>query len=517
MPARILVVDDLLPNVKLLSVKLTREYFDVITAFNGPEALEKAKAEYPDIILLDIMMPGMDGFEVCARIKSDPETAHIPIVMVTALSDTSDRVRGLEAGADDFLTKPVDDIALFSRVRSLVRLKMTIDQWRLRETASSQLGGIPLRTPLVEEPYTNSSIVLVSDAPLEIKKFETALERDFHNITTVEDNEDLMDILEKNQTDLVIISLTLKDQDGLRICSQLRSNESTRQMPILLIAEEFDMTRTAKGLELGANDYILRPIDKNELLARVRSQVRRKRFQDRLVLNYKANLSMAMTDGLTGLHNRRFLMTHLKEVVERTQESQKSYCVLMLDIDRFKEVNDTYGHKVGDQVLQEFARRVKLKMRNLDMVARYGGEEFVLVLSDTSLAEAKLIAERIRKSISDTPFDIDAIPEGRLNIATSIGLSVSLLDKNNPLETGEDVIERADEALYKAKNAGRNQVALDDGSKIIEDGSNLRDGQKTLGTLGRTRLKTRHFQASNPIKQSGHEKSASSLGGGGGG
>src|SRR3954469_20174326 len=138
MSARVLVVDDVLPNVKLLAAKLTREYFDVITAFNGPEALERIKKEAPDIILLDVMMPGMDGFEVCSRIRSDPATMHIPIVMITALSDAADRVRGLEAGADDFLTKPVNDIALFARVRSLVRLKMMMDEWRLREQTSGQ-------------------------------------------------------------------------------------------------------------------------------------------------------------------------------------------------------------------------------------------------------------------------------------------------------------------------------------------------------------------------------------------
>jgi len=121
MTARVLVVDDILSNVKLLEAKLTAEYFEVITAFNGLECLAKMDAGAPDIVLLDVMMPGMDGFEVCRRIKSNPKTAHVPVVMVTALDQPSDRVAGLDAGADDFLTKPVDDAALFARVRSLVR------------------------------------------------------------------------------------------------------------------------------------------------------------------------------------------------------------------------------------------------------------------------------------------------------------------------------------------------------------------------------------------------------------
>ena len=134
MTARVLVVDDILSNVKLLEAKLTAEYFEVVTAFNGMEALAKIEECDPDIVLLDVMMPGMDGFEVCRRIKHNPKTAHVPVVMVTALDQSADRVAGLEAGADDFLTKPVDNSALFARVRSLVRLKMMTDELRMRET-----------------------------------------------------------------------------------------------------------------------------------------------------------------------------------------------------------------------------------------------------------------------------------------------------------------------------------------------------------------------------------------------
>ena len=142
MTARVLVVDDLEPNVKLLEAKLRAEYFDVITAFSGQEAVEKAKSEQPDIILLDVMMPGMDGFEACRIIKKTPETAHIPVVMVTALEQQADRVAGLEAGADDFLTKPVEDVALFARVRSLSRLKVMTDELRLRHATGKGLGVV---------------------------------------------------------------------------------------------------------------------------------------------------------------------------------------------------------------------------------------------------------------------------------------------------------------------------------------------------------------------------------------
>ncbi len=140
MTARVLVVDDILSNVKLLEAKLSAEYFEVVSAYNGLDALARMDEQTPDIVLLDVMMPGMDGFEVCRRIKANPKTAHVPVVMVTALDQPSDRVAGLDAGADDFLTKPVDDAALFARVRSLVRLKMMTDELRMREATGQSMG-----------------------------------------------------------------------------------------------------------------------------------------------------------------------------------------------------------------------------------------------------------------------------------------------------------------------------------------------------------------------------------------
>src|ERR1700731_3726535 len=162
MTARVLVVDDVELNVKLLEAKLSSEYFEVIVADNGPAALELAETEMPDIILLDVMMPLMDGFEVCRRLKANPRTADVPVVMVTALSDVADRLRGLESGADDFLTKPVNDIALFARVRSLVRLKRMMEEWRLREEICGRFATAP---GAVEKPedLSPARILLLED------------------------------------------------------------------------------------------------------------------------------------------------------------------------------------------------------------------------------------------------------------------------------------------------------------------------------------------------------------------
>ncbi|MEQ8601879.1 MAG: PleD family two-component system response regulator [Marivibrio sp.] len=454
MTARVLVVDDLRPNVKLLEAKLTSEYFDVITAADGPEALEKIRESQPDIVLLDVMMPGMDGFEVCQKIKADPEMMHIPVIMITALSDASDRVRGLESGADDFLTKPVNDIAMFARVRSLVRLKMLTDEWRLREQTSGQLGVLKDEKPLYEVNARHANVLVLDDNEVDAAKVRATLDQDEDDVAAVASVEAAHAKLREDRYDLVIVNLRLRDQDALRFCSQMRASELTRHTPILVVAEEDDTDRLAKGLDLGINDYLIKPIDRQELLARTRTQIRRQRFQERLRDNYERSLAMALTDSLTGLYNRRYLTAHMAALIERMGESGKPLAVLMFDIDFFKQINDTHGHAVGDEVLVELSRRVVHNVRSVDTVARLGGEEFIVVMPDTEEPVASTVAERLRANVAKDPFRVRGGGDQALEITISVGAAM--------FEPGEDsvdsVIKKADDALYEAKRSGRNKT-----------------------------------------------------------
>ncbi len=454
MPGRILVVDDLPTNVKLLEAKLSREYFDVFTANDGPEAIDTAKSVSPDVILLDVMMPGMDGFEVCRRLKADPATSHIPVVMVTALSDISDRVHGLEAGADDFLTKPVNDVALMARVKSLVRLKVMTDELRLREDTSEQLGGLG-DEPLSEVDDGAAELLLVTDNALLGDKIEEVACDDGHSLTRTGSAAEALATTADKPYDLILVDLNLLSDDALRLCSQLRAADATRQTPILLIIDDSDIDGLATGLELGVNDYLAHPVDRHELCARIRTQVRRKRYQDRLRANYRESLSMALTDGLTGLYNRRYFDAHFESQLRHAASSGKPITVMMIDIDYFKPVNDTYGHDVGDEVLVEVARRMTGRVRNFDMVARYGGEEFVVVMPDAGEDIAAHVGERLRRVVAAAPVVVSSDHVDTIDVTISIGYAVgrgSAADKS--------LLKKADQALYEAKGAGRNRVCV---------------------------------------------------------
>jgi two-component system, cell cycle response regulator len=454
MTARVLVVDDVLANVKLLDARLSAEYFEVLPAYNGQEALDICARERVDVVLLDVMMPGMDGFEVCRRIKAKPQTHHVPVIMVTALDQPSDKVQGLEAGADDFLTKPVDDIALITRVKNLARLKMLNDEMMMQAITSQQMGlgpgGLPAKALLAD----GGRILLVDDRPRPAARIVEALAKT-HDTLIEPDLQLALTRVAEHNFDLLIVSLGLAKADGLRLCGQVRSLDRTRYLPIIILIEPGDEARLLRGLDMGVNDYLIRPIDKNEMLARVRTQIKRKRYSDCLRMRLEESVELAVIDALTGLHNRRYMETHLRTLVEEATSSARPLSVLVADIDYFKRINDTYGHDAGDTVLREFAARFRRYTRDMDLACRLGGEEFVIVMPDTSLDHATQVGERLRACIAGDPFQINAVE--RVRVTASVGLATL----EGCGDTPETIFKRADNALYAAKRNGRNRVVTE--------------------------------------------------------
>jgi two-component system, cell cycle response regulator len=451
MTARILIVDDVPANVKLLEVRLLAEYLEVLTADSGAQALELCATTQVDVVLLDIMMPEMDGFEVCERLKANPRTAHIPVVMVTALDQPSDRVRGLKAGADDFLTKPVNDFQLISRVKSLVRLKTLSDELRFRAEAAHRIGIEDLFS-VMDGRLEEAGQVLLVDSRGSSQERMVKILKPVADVMVMSDAQSALVEATEHHFDLVIVNGALDDYDPLRLCSQLRSLERTRFIPMLFIADHGEESLIVRALDLGVNDYIIRPVDPNELTARVLTQIRRKRYNDRLRESLQQSMEMAVTDSLTGLSNRRYLDTHLKMLFDRAILRQMPLSICLVDIDRFKQVNDTYGHEAGDDVLREFSTRIRAMVRGADLACRYGGEEFIVVMPNTPLDVAGKVAERLREMVEKTPFCL------RSGVDITVTASLGLASLSNDMHTPEQLLREADRALYQAKHEGRNRV-----------------------------------------------------------
>jgi two-component system, cell cycle response regulator len=449
MTARIMIVDDVPANTRLLEAKLSAEYYLVTCVRNGFEALQIARDWQPDLILLDIMMPGMDGYECCRRLKADLATLHIPIVMVTALGEPSERVRGLEVGADDFLTKPVDYDTLLARVQSLVRFKRLLDEWRVRAQTARALGLAS--EPMLALSVAGAHALIVDDWDLGALSMESALLTDGIIPSRARSTAEALAMTQAVSFDLIVISLSIVEDDPLRLVASLRAADPTHDTPLLLVADPDERDRVVRGFALGATDWLTLPVDDNELRARARNQIRRKFYQDRLRSDLGTALELALTDPLTGLYNQRYLRRHLSLLLEGSQGRELS--VLMLDVDHFKSVNDRYGHAAGDKVLRLIAETLRDNTRVFDSLSRYGGEEFVVVMPGSGRDDAVAAGERLRAAVERAEF---RTPTGeREPLTISVGVACTLGTRLN----SDVLLNSADQALYAAKRAGRNQVS----------------------------------------------------------
>lgn len=444
MTANILIVDDLETNIKVLEAKILKEYYIPYTAKSAKEAFEILKNNKIDVILLDCMMPEMDGFEACKIIKSSPETMHIPVVIVTALTDIEDKIKGLESGADEFLTKPVDDTALFARLKSLSSMKSSIDELKLRNETSIELGEDSQK---LLYDFSASKVLIVNDDPVQSKNLTERIEKLTSNVKIALSQQEINNMINKHFVpDVIIISCQMEKQDPLRILASLKANEFAKYSSIMMLSEEETMPIVLRALDLGASEYLILPIESNELTARIKTQLQRKYYTDMLRNSIDTGMNLSIRDPLSGLFNRRYFDLHLPNLINKAFLSNRSLYAMMIDIDNFKSINDQHGHQAGDEVIKSVAYHLLENVPLTDLTARYGGEEFVTIIYDPE-RPIEDIAEDLRKTFENAR---DAIP-----ITISIG-ATKLKDSDNISK----FICRADEALYEAKNSGRNRVKI---------------------------------------------------------
>lgn len=449
MTATVLVVDDIEPNRRLLQAKLEAKYYTVFLAENGERAIENAVQHQPDIILLDVMMPGMDGYEVCRRLKGMPQTKHIPIVMVTALVNVEDRLKGLQSGADDFLSKPVDDFGLFSRLETQMRFNLVANELRVRgkrNTSSSQFSAY--EQELIDAP---SNILVIDQDNIEARRIAAALQAMGHTAVTWADASDGR--IEFRELDLVIVALSGQRHDALKLCAHLRTLKEARDFSIIVTYDPADQKRALEALRIGAADLISSPLEMAELQVRVRTQTHRQRYIDVLRHRVDRGMELSIIDPLTGLFNRRHMLERMQLWMQRSATGSTPLTVVSFDIDHFKSINDQFGHEAGDDVLRAFSERLRMNIRPKDIACRTGGEEFLVIMPETELQLALSGAERIRRAIANQPF----INE-RTGRAIEVTVSAGVATHQGEGEVLADLLHRADMALYQAKQNGRNRI-----------------------------------------------------------
>jgi len=302
----------------------------------------------------------------------------------------------------------------------------------------------------VNEILNKRKILVVDDDANITDLLEKSLVKEGFAVTTCHNTLEAEKYLEREQPDLIILDIILPSLDGIEFCRRIRSNSRWKLVPIIFLTIKSKLQDKLAGFATGADDYLCKPIEIEELVARIQAILNRLEVCEDLIFQ----------DDLTHAFNRRYLLRHLDEEIVHSRCEKKEFSLAIVDVDNFKEINDSFGHAVGDEVLQTLVKRIQNNLRTTDVVCRYGGDEFIILLPDTSQSSAEMVLERLQKNISKTPFIISKSGQ-KLKITVSIGFSTFPHDGTH----AEKLIKAADAAMYQAKEAGRNMVVLSKGGR----------------------------------------------------
>ena len=458
MSGRILIVDSVSTNRIVLRVKMLAAKYDVDAVATCQEAQTRIADCPPDLILINLTDESEDGHGFCRRLRADATTANIAIISVGALDTSVARFHALDAGADDVLPRPISDALLLARVRSLMRRRNLSRELQMRDGTNRNFGFEETSAPRL----TPARITLLSDDPASARLVADRLQAGLNQrIRVITSDCALIDTTDVGMTDLFILdgnTAALTPGQMFRLVADLRARETTRLAAQMVLLPRQQADTAAMLLDLGADGVVLGQVDGDELSLRVRAVLRHKMDQDRLRDTLRNGFHAAMTDPLTGLYNRRYAETHLRQIAAQAHAAGCQYALMMIDIDHFKRINDGFGHAAGDLVLRGLADRLRQNFRPEDLVARIGGEEFLIAMPRTTLAEAKAAAQRMRHLVNIRPFPIG---EGQkdLHVTVSVGVALDSLCPDSASTLG-DLFRRADAALYSAKANGRDAIAV---------------------------------------------------------
>jgi two-component system, cell cycle response regulator len=414
----ILVIDDEPMIVMILTKILSDHGYLVRTAANCSQSRDQVRAEPPDLILLDVMLPDGNGLDLCREIKSDPEFSNIQIIMMSGVKMTPDeQAKGLDAGADDYVAKPLHHNEIIARIESLFRIKRTEEalrksEQRYRALFNSMLNGFFLCRVVRDEHDVPSDFIYVDVNP------------SFESITGFKKQH----VVGRSFSE---VFQHIEQDTRKRFFSVMETG--------LPCHFENHIPEMGKHIEFMA----YRP-EEDHLAVTFSDITKRKKSEEKLNI-------LATTDELTGLWNRRYFMRIIKHEIKRCKRYNNVFSVLMLDIDHFKKVNDDFGHAAGDKALEHLAQVIKKHMRQVDVPCRFGGEEFAIIIPHTNLEGSYQIAERLRKFVQDNPVSYQ-------NKDIFFTISIGLAQYEPTVADEDELLKTADDALYQAKKKGRNMT-----------------------------------------------------------
>ncbi|MEM1130310.1 MAG: diguanylate cyclase [Pseudomonadota bacterium] len=461
MSGRILFFDTVATNRIVLRCKLSAACYEVLPVADTAGLEHAVQNLQPDLVLIGQVSGTTSPEQIIRRISADDAMKSVPIVAMAATSSAAKRISLLDAGAAEVLSRPVADDLLLAHMRRLLRARTAVTEMEARYATHRRLG-------LCEAPQDFAAQRTVAIIAADMRAGMSWRNQLSHGLSSH------IALATRDQAlgyggdysaavpDVFLIPVHLHEwRDGLRLLSELRSRRETRHSRMVVVIDRGatqggtpdDMV--AMAADLGADDLLSHGFDADEAALRINRQLQIKRRGDLLRQMLQSGLELALRDPLTGLFNRRYALPHLDALSSRSQADGQSFALMLLDIDHFKSVNDTYGHAAGDAVLKEMARRLQTDMREQDLCARIGGEEFLIAMPSTGYAEARAAAVRIAARIRETTFSLGAGAD--LAITVSIGIAMGGPGQPHAVKT---LLEKADFALYASKADGRDQVTM---------------------------------------------------------
>lgn len=457
MAGDILIVDSVATNRIVLKVKLLSAQYRVRPCATITEAKTEIAARAPDLIMVETGHDPAHTLAFCKELKRDAATSVIPIIATGGFAAPADRVSALLAGADDVLNKPFDDQILQARLRSLLRARDARQELHMRDGTRAALGFAEAGSLFA----ARASITVASDNPEQLLDQAALIGAPEITNITLDQILTAQDRLPKADLFIIDFRSGLDNENLLfRLLSELRSRSHTRHVSLLVLLPESAKSAGAMALDLGANDVVSTAVDDTEIALRAKTLIQAKQEADALRQTVASGMEAAITDPLTGLFNRRYALPHLARLSTESLKNGRQFAVMVLDLDHFKSINDTYGHSAGDDVLRQVGRRLQDNLRAVDLVARIGGEEFLVAIPNSDAVHARTAAERLCVLISGAPFYIGQ-DRSEVSVTMSVGVSLSPPDAQDCVPQGlEELVNAADLALFEAKNAGRNTVSL---------------------------------------------------------